>query len=187
MVESYGGKQPWNLTRTRCRLENETSVRGAVAPLPFGDGAFDAVVSVNSLMFGDDPGRAVREAGRVLAPGGRPAVAIWTAPESNEFRHALQTLAGIRPEPPDGGGPFARSGPEILETIFVDVGFEPIEERRDPTPFLFADPKHYLRAVLGTAPGRGVVRQVGEVFVQDDGAYRVENKFRVVYAMLRDE
>jgi ubiquinone/menaquinone biosynthesis C-methylase UbiE len=39
--------------------------------LPFEDGAFTAVVCSNSFHHYPDPGRAVREMTRVLAPGGR--------------------------------------------------------------------------------------------------------------------
>lgn len=41
------------------------------AALPFGDGAFDLVVAYNSLMDVDDLTGTVREAARVLQPGGR--------------------------------------------------------------------------------------------------------------------
>jgi ubiquinone/menaquinone biosynthesis C-methylase UbiE len=39
--------------------------------LPFGDGTFTAVLCSNSFHHYPDPGRAVREMTRVLAPGGR--------------------------------------------------------------------------------------------------------------------
>ncbi len=46
------------------------------AALPFADGEFDLVVAYNSLMdFEDMPG-AVREAARVLAPGGRFCICV---------------------------------------------------------------------------------------------------------------
>jgi SAM-dependent methyltransferase len=46
------------------------------AALPFADGDFDLVVAHNSLMDVDDMPGAVREAGRVLKPGGRFCVSI---------------------------------------------------------------------------------------------------------------
>lgn len=181
------------------RLPEGELRRGDMENLPYADSSFDAVVHVNSLMFGDDPNRAVREAGRVLTHDGRLAVAVWAEPEICEFRHALKALAGVLPEPPEGDGPFALSAPGVLEEILKGSGFEPVEERRVPTPFTFVDREHYLRAVLGTGPGQGVLRQVdedtvtdalldvGEGFVRDDGAYSFENTFRVVAATPRDE
>ena len=46
------------------------------AELPFEDGSFDLVVAYNSLMDFDDLAGSVREAARVLEPGGRFAVCI---------------------------------------------------------------------------------------------------------------
>lgn len=45
------------------------------AELPFDDGSFDLVVAYMSLMNFDEPEEAVREAARVLEPGGRFCVA----------------------------------------------------------------------------------------------------------------
>ena len=45
-------------------------VRADASALPFGDAAFDLVVAYNSLMDVDDMPGSVREAGRVLEPGG---------------------------------------------------------------------------------------------------------------------
>lgn len=169
--------------------------RGGMEDLPYGEGSFDAIVYVNSLMFGDDPGAALQEARRVLAPDGRLAVAVWAKPERCEFRHALKALAGVMPEPPAGDGPFALSAPGVLEDLMTETGFEPGEQRQIPTPFTFRDREHYLRAVLGTGPGQGVLRNVdeatvtealleaGDPFVREDGSYHFENTFRVVGAI----
>src|SRR3954466_16230757 len=51
-------------------------VEGPAEALPFEDGAFELVVAYNSLMDVDDMPAAVREAGRVLAPGGRLCACI---------------------------------------------------------------------------------------------------------------
>jgi SAM-dependent methyltransferase len=50
--------------------------RGDALDLPFEDGEFDAVVSQFALMFFPDRTAALREMWRVLAPGGRLAVAV---------------------------------------------------------------------------------------------------------------
>jgi ubiquinone/menaquinone biosynthesis C-methylase UbiE len=46
------------------------------ARLPFADSSFDLVVAYNSLMDMDDMPRAVREATRVLEPGGRLCICV---------------------------------------------------------------------------------------------------------------
>jgi SAM-dependent methyltransferase len=50
--------------------------QGDAGALPFEDGAFDVVTSQYALMFFPDRARALREMWRVLAPGGRLAVAV---------------------------------------------------------------------------------------------------------------
>jgi SAM-dependent methyltransferase len=46
------------------------------ADIPFDDASFDVVVSYNSLMDVDDMPQAVREAARVLEPGGRLCISV---------------------------------------------------------------------------------------------------------------
>ncbi|MBO2459229.1 class I SAM-dependent methyltransferase [Actinomadura violacea] len=61
--------------------------------LPFRDGTFDATVAVNLLCHLDEPGPALREARRVLAPGGTLLVSAVCRTDSPE-------LAPVwRPEP----------------------------------------------------------------------------------------
>lgn len=47
------------------------------------DGSFDAVLCREGLMFAADHAGAAREIARVLAPGGRVAIAVWAARERN--------------------------------------------------------------------------------------------------------
>jgi ubiquinone/menaquinone biosynthesis C-methylase UbiE len=80
---------------------------GPAEALPFGDAAFDAVVSQFGLMFFDDPPRTFGEMARVLAPGGRLAVAVFdaveTAPGYDALARALgRRSAGRPPRAPSG-------------------------------------------------------------------------------------
>lgn len=54
-------------------------VRADAAALPWDDGRFSVVTSVNVLKFVPDPGQALREMYRVLRPGGRIAVTLGEA------------------------------------------------------------------------------------------------------------
>lgn len=77
-------------TLTRERLDRAGLAAGvAVADaecLPFGDGAFDVVWSWGVLHHSPDPRRAVAEARRVLAPGGRLKLMLY-------HRHSWVALA----------------------------------------------------------------------------------------------
>jgi len=55
----------------RLELSTIRFERGDVGTLPFADGAFDLCLTYNGLHCFPDPARAVRELGRVTAPGGR--------------------------------------------------------------------------------------------------------------------
>ena len=55
---------------------------GVAESLPFPDRTFDAVVSQFGLMFFTDRHQSLREMLRVLAPGGRLAVAVWNSLDS---------------------------------------------------------------------------------------------------------
>lgn len=56
---------------------------GAAEALPFVDESLDVVVSQFGLMFFSDRQRALEEMVRVLAPGGRFAVAVWGSLQAN--------------------------------------------------------------------------------------------------------
>lgn len=83
------------LERARDRHANEIASGrlvlqpGCVERLPFDDGSFDRVVSVNTYPFWTDPAAAFAEIRRVLHPGGRLALAL-VGPE-------ILRMAGLRP------------------------------------------------------------------------------------------
>jgi ubiquinone/menaquinone biosynthesis C-methylase UbiE len=56
-------------------LDHAEFVRGDSENLPFGDGEFTAVLCTTSFHHYPQPDRALREMARVLAPGGRLAIA----------------------------------------------------------------------------------------------------------------
>ena len=126
------------------------------AAAPFGDGEFDLVVAYNSLMDIDDMPGAVREAARVLEPGGRFCVSV-THPTMDAGR--FESRAPDAPFSITGSyfgrrkfeATFARAGLEVtfrgwcypLEDYaraLEDAGFviEALREPRDPGE----DPRH---------------------------------------------
>jgi pimeloyl-ACP methyl ester carboxylesterase/SAM-dependent methyltransferase len=101
--------------------------RGTAEDLPFPDASFDVVVSQFGLMFFGDKEKAVREMVRVLAPGGRLAVAVWSPlddipPYAAEVE-LLQRLAGDRASEALRL-PFSYGDPDRLAALFDEIGVD---------------------------------------------------------------
>ena len=84
-------------TATEDRLAIEWR-QGDATELPFPDEAFDVVISQQALQFLPDPGAALREIDRVLAPDGRVAVSVWRPLKFNpgyvKLAEALEEYVG---------------------------------------------------------------------------------------------
>lgn len=99
--------------------------QGTAEALPYVDASFDAVVSQFGLMFFTDRQAALREMMRVLAPGGRLAVAVWGALDATHGYAALvallQRLVGERAA--DAlRSPFILGEPQALSALFAQAG-----------------------------------------------------------------
>jgi SAM-dependent methyltransferase len=102
-----------------------TWIHGSAEELPFPAGDFDRVVSQFGLMFFRDRRRAIAEMLRVLAGGGRFAVAVWDSLDNIPAYAAevdlLERLAGTRAA--DAlRAPFALGDREALLRLFHDAG-----------------------------------------------------------------
>ncbi len=97
--------------------------------LPFADDAFDAVTCRFGLQSSDDPARTLREARRILKPGGRAGFMTHGAEERNTLSAVLaDTVRHALPDaPPPRRLRFRRAG--SLRAAFEAAGFEEAAER----------------------------------------------------------
>jgi len=103
---------------------------GDACSLPFEDASFDRVLCQYGLMFFPDRVRALVEMSRVLAPGGRVAIAVWDALESNPgFLEKVDILdeVGGRPAGDALRAPFCLGDREALLQLGERAGLRDIE------------------------------------------------------------
>jgi SAM-dependent methyltransferase len=161
--------------------------------LPFPDGSFDVVTGVNGFQFALDPAVALREAARVLVPGGRLAAATFAEPERNQGTALHLAMKALVDEPAeDGYTPYALSSAGGLERALADAELTVTGGGEVPVTWAYPDAEIALRALLASAGGARSVRAVGEErvraalleamrpFQDAAGAVALANLFRYV-------
>jgi SAM-dependent methyltransferase len=96
----------------------------------------DGILCRFGYMLVVDPEHALRDARRVLRPGGKIVIAVWDVPEANPWLTTFTAAArdlGLAPPPSaDEPGPFSLSARGAVTEMLHDAGFdtpivEPIE------------------------------------------------------------
>jgi SAM-dependent methyltransferase len=143
---------------------------GIAESLPFPDASFDVVVSQFGLMFFSDRSRALREALRVLGPGGRVAIAVWDSLENiPAYADEVALLEGLAGAPAADAlrAPFLLGDRRELETLFAGAGVDAVEVATRRGTARFPSVRVMVEADLrGWLPLMGVVlteEQIAEV------------------------
>ena len=126
-------------------------VLAAADELPFGDEAFDAVVSGLVLNFVPDPAAAIAEAARVVRAGGVVAAYLWDyADGMRPLRYFWDAAAAVDPSSAklDEGRRFPLARPAALAELFGS-GLEGVETRAIDVPTRFRDFDDYWSPFLG--------------------------------------
>jgi SAM-dependent methyltransferase len=116
--------------------------------IPLDDDSVDGVLCRFGFMLMPDPEAALAETRRVLRPGGRLALAVWSTAERNPWISlAGRVLAELgRAPPPEPGAPgmFVLADAERLRGLLEGAGFAVERVDEVPVHFEFDDVDDYI-------------------------------------------
>lgn len=156
-------------TRER-RVPNAEFLVMDSSALTIGSETFDAAVSSFGFQIFTDPDAAGREAHRVLKPGGRIAVGIWSTGDKVPFLDAIVAPMLAHAEPDENGyipTPYETGAPGQMVQLLTDCGFRDASESHVSHRFSFSSPAEYLDVLLrGTPLGHSLGEEAPEVQAQ---------------------
>ncbi|MDQ6833617.1 MAG: class I SAM-dependent methyltransferase, partial [Chloroflexota bacterium] len=141
---------------------------GDLETLPYADDRFDVVTGGNSFQYAGDPIAALREARRVVKPGGSVAMVVWGRQEECESGRVMMAMGTLMPPPPPGAaGPFALSVPGKIEAMMEEAGLTPVSSGDVPVVYEWPDIETATRAFLASGPGERIMQVAGEAAARE--------------------
>jgi SAM-dependent methyltransferase len=123
--------------------------------LSFGDASFDAAVSSFGFQIFTDPDAAARAAHRVIKPGGRIAVSVWSTGDKVPWIDAIIAPMLEHAEPDESGyipTPYETGGAGEMVSFLEGAGFQKASETRRRYSLKFADKAAYFQTMLKATP-----------------------------------
>jgi arsenite methyltransferase len=110
-----------NANRDRAGVTNATFLKGTIESIPLPNASVDVVISNCVINLAEDKGAVIKEAFRVLRPGGLFAVAdmVELEPLPDEVKKRLETWAGCI----SGTIPIAQYRNALVDAGFQDADF----------------------------------------------------------------
>ncbi len=133
--------------------------------LPFPDQSFDLVTCRLGVMFFPDTDKALREAHRVLKPGGRAIYVAWGPKDQPLFKSTVGILTRYSQAPPRDKGapdPFKFSTPGALSRAMERAGFAQAREETRTILLVWAGSpgEYWERFSESAAPFRALIEGI---------------------------
>jgi len=128
-------------------LKNYSTKPVDVSELPFEDNTFNKISCRMGFMFFPDVQLATNEMYRVLKPGGRVAISVWSTPDKNFWYTVITNVINkyIKLPSPSPGVPgmFRCAQPGLMTNVFAQAGFKHIGEQEIAGKVDFVDADTY--------------------------------------------
>jgi len=140
---------------------------GDAQSLPFDDKTFDAVICGFGIIHVPNPHKVLSEMHRVLKTGGRVAVSIWEAPNSNNgfglLYSAIKAHADMDIDLPHGPDFFQFSTSEKMANALLEVGFSQPKTTTVDQTWEFSDSHGLITGIMeGAVRARAIIASQSE-------------------------